>query len=127
MQRFSSGSEFEGRIGYSRSVLCDGWVFVSGTTGYDYATMTLPDGIGAQCQAALDNLARALEAAGSGMDRVARVTYMLPDRADFPACWPLLRAAWGASAPAATMIECGLMEPATRIEIEATARLREGR
>jgi enamine deaminase RidA (YjgF/YER057c/UK114 family) len=122
MERFTSGSEFEGRIGYSRSVLCDGWVFVSGTTGYDYATMTLPEGIEAQCRNALDNVARALEAAGSGMDRVVRVTYMLPDRGEFPACWPLLRAAWGAAPPAATMIECGLMEPAMRIEIEVTAR-----
>ena len=122
MERFTSGSEFEGRIGYSRSVLCDGWVFVSGTTGYDYATMTLPEGIEAQCRNALDNVARALEAAGLGMDRVVRVTYMLPDRGEFPACWPLLRAAWGAAPPAATMIECGLMEPAMRIEIEVTAR-----
>lgn len=124
MERFTSGSEFEGRIGYSRSVLCDGWVFVSGTTGYDYATMTLPDGIEAQCEAALANVAAALEAAGSGMERVVRVTYMLPDRAEFPACWPYLRAAWGAAAPAATMIECGLMQPEMRIEIEVTARLR---
>ncbi len=124
MERFTSGSEFEGRIGYSRSVLCDGWVFVSGTTGYDYATMTLPDGIEAQCEAALANVAAALEAAGSGMERVVRVTYMLPDRAEFPACWPHLRTAWGAAAPAATMIECGLMQPEMRIEIEVTARLR---
>ncbi|PSK82141.1 enamine deaminase RidA (YjgF/YER057c/UK114 family) [Limimaricola soesokkakensis] len=122
MQRFTSGSEFEGRIGYSRSVLCDGWVFVSGTTGYDYATMTLPEGIEAQCRQALANLETALKFAGSNMAHVVRVTYMLPDRGNFPACWPLLRAAWGDAAPAATMIECGLMEPQMRIEIEATAR-----
>ncbi|SDE03249.1 RidA family protein [Limimaricola pyoseonensis] len=122
MRRLTSGSEFEERIGYSRSVLCDGWVFVSGTTGYDYSDMTLPDGVEAQCAQALRNLEAALKAAGSAMDRVVRVTYMLPDRAEFEPCWPLLRAAWGAARPAATMIECGLMQPQMRIEIEATAR-----
>jgi enamine deaminase RidA (YjgF/YER057c/UK114 family) len=83
MERFKSGSEFEGRIGYGRSVLCDGWVFASGTTGYDYTSMTLPEGIKAQCQAALANVAAALEAAGSGMERVVRVTYMLPTGPNF--------------------------------------------
>ncbi|GAD56137.1 endoribonuclease L-PSP family protein [Limimaricola cinnabarinus LL-001] len=86
--------------------------------------MTLPEGIEAQCQAALANVAAALEAAGSGMERVVGVTHMLPDRAEFPACWPLLRPVWGTMPLAATMIESGLTEPALRIELKVTARLR---
>ncbi len=124
MQRISSGSEFEARIGYVRSVVSDGWVFLSGTTGYDYATMTLPESIEDQCRNTVANIREALERAGSGMDRVVRVTYMLPDRGEVPRCWPILSEAWDGAPPAATMIQTGLMEPAMKIEIEVTARTR---
>lgn len=119
----SSGSPFERDIGYSRAVVCDGWVFVSGTTGYDYATMTMPEGVEAQCRNALATIARALAEAGATLDDVVRVRYLLPDAADFQSCWPILGEAFAKALPAATMIQAGLAEPAMRIEIEATARL----
>lgn len=120
----SSGSAFEATIGYSRAVVQDGWVFVAGTTGYDYASMTLPADIESQCANTLATIARVLEEAGSGLDQVVRVTYILPDRADFPRLWPQLSSAFGTARPAATMIEARLMEDAMRIEIEVTARVR---
>ena len=120
----SSGSSFEATIGYSRAVVQDGWVFVAGTTGYDYASMTLPPDIESQCANTLATIAQVLEEAGSGLDHVVRVTYILPDRADFPRLWPHLSAAFGTARPAATMIEARLMEDAMRIEIEVTARVR---
>ncbi|MSU89055.1 RidA family protein [Rhodobacteraceae bacterium 2CG4] len=120
----SSGSRFEAEIGYSRAVVCDGWVFVSGTTGMDYATMTLADAPEAQARQALHNITAALAEAGATLDDVVRVAYVLPDRADFAACWPALRAAFAAARPAATMIQAGLIDPAMKIEIEVTARLR---
>ena len=122
-RHISSGSTFEADIGYSRAVVCDGWVFVSGTTGYDYATMTLAEGVEDQCRQTLANVAAALAQAGATLDDVVRVTYILPDRADFPRLWPLTSAAFARARPAATMIEARLMEDAMRIEIEVTARL----
>jgi enamine deaminase RidA (YjgF/YER057c/UK114 family) len=122
-RRISSGSTFESTIGYSRAVVQDGWVFVSGTTGYDYATMTLPVAVEDQCRNALANIAAALAQAGCSFDDVVRVTYMLPDRADFPKLWPQTSAAFAAARPAATMIEARLMEDAMHIEIEVTARV----
>lgn len=126
VRRISTRSPFETQIGYSRAVLCDGWVFVSGTTGYDYASMTLPVAVEDQCRNALDTIAQALAEAGSSMDDVVRVTYVLPDRQDFPLCWPLIGAAFARARPAAMMLQAGLMEPAMKIEIEVTARQRRG-
>ena len=122
-QHISSGSPFEAQIGYSRAVVCDGWVFVSGTTGYDYDTMILPETVEAQCANVLATIAHALEEAGASLDDVVRVTYMLPDSDDFPACWPQLSTAFAVAKPAATMISTKLMEPEMKIEIEVTARL----
>ena len=121
----STGSPFEAQIGYSRAVLCDGWVFVAGTTGYDYATMTLPDSVTEQCRNALATIARALAEAGAAFDDVVRVRYILPDRTLWPACWPIVAAAFATARPAATMIVAGLQEPDMKIEIEVTARLPE--
>lgn len=121
--RVSTGSPFEAQIGYSRAVVCDGWVFVAGTTGYDYASMTMPLRIEDQCANALATIARALAEAGASLDDVVRVRYILPERADWPACWPLVAAAFATARPAATMIVAGLQEPEMRIEIEVTARL----
>ncbi len=119
----SSGSTFEERIGYARAVVRDGWVFVSGTTGFDYATMTIPDGVVAQAEQVLRNIGAALDEAGCTFADVVRVRYLLPERADFEPCWPLLRQAFGAVPPAATMQVCGLADPRMRIEIEVDARL----
>ncbi len=122
----STGSPFERDIGYSRAVVCDGWVFVAGTTGYDYATMTMPEGVVAQCRNALDTIARALEEAGASMADVVRVRYILPDAEDWPACWPVTSEVFGETRPAATMLVAGLQVPEMRIEIEVTARLPGG-
>lgn len=120
----SSGSTFEEEIGYSRAVVDGDWVFVSGTTGFDYATMTIADDVVAQAEQSMKNIDAALREAGASMADVVRVTYVLPDAADFPACWPVLRRWFGEVRPAAMMISAGLADPRMRIEIEATARLR---
>ena len=118
-----TGSTFEAAIGYSRAVVdADGWVFVSGCTGTDPATMTLPEGVEDQCAAALATIGRALADAGATFADVRRVRYIVPNRADFEPCWPQLRAAFGDARPAATLIVAGLLDPAMRIEIEVTAR-----
>ena len=121
----SSGSTFEAEIGYSRAVVDGEWVFVSGTTGFDYATMTIADDVIAQTEQCLKNIGAALQEAGAGFGDVVRVTYLLPDAADFPACWPALRAVFGEIRPAAMMISAGLADPRMRIEIEVTARRRD--
>ena len=123
-QLISSGSPFEAAGGYSRVVVDGEWVFVAGTTGFDYAAMTIADDIVAQCEQALANVAAALAEAGGSFADVVRVRYLLPERDDFEPCWPLLRAAFAAVRPAATMQVCGLSDPRMRIEIEVTARRR---
>ncbi|RVT86745.1 RidA family protein [Rhodobacteraceae bacterium CCMM004] len=122
-RRISTGSPFEARIGYVRAVVCDGWVFVAGTTGYDYATMEMPARVEDQCRNALATIGAALAEAGAAMADVVRVRYILPDAADWPACWPVTSEVFTAAPPAATMIVAGLQEPEMRIEIEVTARL----
>ena len=118
----SSGSTFEQEIGYSRAVVDGDWIFVSGTTGFDYTTMTLREGVVAQCEQCLENIAAALAQAGSGLQDVVRVHYILPDASEFEACWPVLRKYFGEIRPAATMICAGLIASEIRIEIEVTAR-----
>jgi enamine deaminase RidA (YjgF/YER057c/UK114 family) len=120
----STGSSFEEKIGYSRAVVDGDYVFVSGCTGFDYSTMRLADGVVAQADQALENIAAALDQAGSSIADVVRVTYILPDRAEFEPCWPTLQRWFGDVRPAATMIMCELLDPAMRIEIEVTARVR---
>jgi enamine deaminase RidA (YjgF/YER057c/UK114 family) len=123
-RRIVSGSAYEERIGYSRAVVDpDGWVFVSGCTGVDPATMTLSERVEDQCSAALATIARALGEAGAGFADVVRVRYILPVAADFEPCWPQLRAAFGDAPPAATMLVAGLIDPRMKIEIEVTARI----
>jgi enamine deaminase RidA (YjgF/YER057c/UK114 family) len=117
----SSGSTFETEIGYSRAVVQGPWVFVSGTTGFDYTTMTIADSIEAQTEQCLKNIASALERANASLRDVVRVTYVLPNGADFPRCWPLLREYFGDVRPAAMMISAGLADPRMQIEIEVTA------
>ena len=120
----SSGSTFEHEIGYSRAVVDGDWVHVSGTTGFDYATMTISDDVVEQAERALANVGAALAEAGCTFADVVRVRYLLPSAADFEACWPALRRHFGEVRPAATMQECGLRDPRMRFEIEVTARRR---
>jgi enamine deaminase RidA (YjgF/YER057c/UK114 family) len=120
-QRISSGSTFEAQIGYSRAVVAGPWVFVSGTTGFDYSTMTIADGVVEQTEQCLKNIEAALAQAGSGLADVVRVTYVLPDASEFEACWPVLRRYFGEVRPAAMMISAGLADPRMKIEIEVTA------
>jgi len=117
----SSGSAFEAQIGYSRAVVAGDWVFVSGTTGFDYATMSISDSVIEQARQCLANIDRALHEAGASLRDVVRVTYVLPEVADFEPCWPVLREGFGETRPAAMMISAGLADPRMKIEIEVTA------
>jgi len=120
----SSGSPFERDIGYSRAVVDGDWVFVSGTTGFDYAAMTISDDVAQQADQCLKNISRALEEAGATLADVVRVTYVLPRADDFPACWPVLSKYFGEIRPAAMMISAGLLDARMKIEIEVTAKKR---
>jgi enamine deaminase RidA (YjgF/YER057c/UK114 family) len=117
----SSGSTFEADIGYSRAVVAGDWILVSGTTGFDYSTMTISDSLLEQTEQCLKNIESALLQAGSSLEEVVRVTYVLPNGAEFPQCWPVLRKYFGEVRPAAMMICAGLSDPRMRIEIEVTA------
>jgi enamine deaminase RidA (YjgF/YER057c/UK114 family) len=118
----SSGSSFEAQVGYSRAVVVGDWVLVSGTTGFDYTTMSISENLLEQTEQCLKNIAAALREAGSSLEDVVRVTYILPNAAEFEQCWPVLRKHFGAVRPAATMISAGLADPRIKIEIEVTAR-----
>ena len=122
----SSGSTFEADIGYSRAVVVDDWVFVSGTTGFDYATMTIANGIEEQAEQCLRNIESALHEAGAALADVVRVVYVVPEAAEFRACWPVLRRYFGEVRPAAMMISAQLADPRMKIEIEVTALKRAG-
>ena len=117
----SSGSKFEAEIGYSRAVVQGGWCFVAGTTGFDYATMTISDDVAEQAEQTLKNIDTALQQAGFAMSDVVRVHYILPHADDFPATWPALQKWFGNVRPAATMFEAGLADKRMKIEIEVTA------
>lgn len=122
----SSGSPFEHDIGYSRAVVVGEQVFVSGTTGFNYADMTISADVAEQAQHCLRNIEAALVQAGATLRDVVRVRYILPDAHDFPATWPVLRAAFGDIRPAATMIQAGLADPRMKIEIEVEALIGSG-
>ncbi|MEO0937146.1 MAG: RidA family protein [Pseudomonadota bacterium] len=116
INRIHSGGAFEPQVGYCRAVVAGGFVHVAGTVGQG-------DDVTAQCADALRIIGAALQEAGTDFAHVVRVTYMLPDRAEFEPCWPLLARSFGDNPPAATMIECALIDPKYRIEIEVTAVL----
>ena len=120
----SSGSQFETDIGYSRAVVDDEWVFVSGTTGFDYAAKTISQDVAEQTEQTLKNIGWALAEAGASFADVVRANYVLPNGDDFPACWPVLRKYFGEVRPASMMIVAGLADPRMKIEIEVTARKR---
>jgi len=117
----SSGSQFERDVGYSRAVVDGDWAFVSGTTGFDYATMTISDDVAEQTRQALENISAALRDAGFSLVDVVRSTYILPRAEDFPACWPVLREYFGEIRPANTTLIADLVDQRMRIEIEVTA------
>jgi enamine deaminase RidA (YjgF/YER057c/UK114 family) len=122
MKRIHSGGAFEPKIGYCRAVVAGGWVHVAGTVSPPVAgTIEPPIDVIAQCASAVAVIEAALIEAGAGLADVVRVNYYLPQAADFEPCWPTLRAAFGDNPPAATMVECGLIDPKYKIEIEVTA------
>jgi enamine deaminase RidA (YjgF/YER057c/UK114 family) len=118
----SSGSSFEKNVGFSRALVDGEWVFVSGTTGFDYQTMTISDNVVEQAEQCLRNIEKALTEAGAGFADVVRVLYVLPRVEDFEPCWPVLRRYFGNIRPASTMLSAGLIDPRIKIEIEVTAR-----
>jgi enamine deaminase RidA (YjgF/YER057c/UK114 family) len=120
----SSGSTFETDIGYSRAVVSGEWCFVSGTTGFDYADMTISDDVTMQADQTFMNIASALVKAGFEMADVVRVHYLFPNGDDFKTCWPVMKKYLGDVRPAATMFEAGLADPRMKIEIEVTAKKR---
>jgi enamine deaminase RidA (YjgF/YER057c/UK114 family) len=122
-RRISSGSRFEEEIGYSRAVVIGDDIWVSGTTGYDYATMTIEPDVVAQCEQAFRNIAAALAQAGATLDDVVRVLFIVPNPADWEPCWPVVKKYLGRARPASTLIHAGLQNDAMRIEIEVTARI----
>ena len=118
----SGGSEFERIAGYSRAVVDGDWIFVAGTTGFDYAAGTIPDGVAEQARQTFRTIAAALAEAGAGLEDVVRARYYITDAS----CWndlhPVLGEVFGEIRPAATCVVCGLIDPRMKIEIEVTAR-----
>lgn len=119
----SSGSEFEAKVGYSRAVRDSDYVFVSGTTGFDYEAMTISDNVIEQAEQCCKNIEKALLEAGTSFDHVVRVRYIFPDKADFEPCWPIFNQYLGTARPASTMFVAGLMDERMKLEVEVTARL----
>ena len=119
----SSGSAFESKMAYSRAVVDGDYVFVSGTTGYNYETMSISSAATEQAEQCFKNIEQALLEAGSSLDQVVRVHYIFPDRGDFKSCWPVFKKYLGQAAPAATMFVAGLLDDNMKLEIEVTARV----
>jgi enamine deaminase RidA (YjgF/YER057c/UK114 family) len=124
--QISSGSKFEAEIGYSRAIVDGDWIWVSGTTGFNYQTMTISEDVTEQAEQTFHNIKAAMERAGFSMDDVVRVTYIFPNGADFEPCWPVFRRYLGEIRPAATAILAGLVDPRMKIEIEVTGKKRRG-
>jgi enamine deaminase RidA (YjgF/YER057c/UK114 family) len=122
----SSGSSLEAEAGYSRAVVDGEWIFVAGTTGFDYGQMTIAGDPAAQARQAFRNIETALAKAGAKLADVVRVKYYVPEPADWPAIVPVLGEVFGAIRPAATALICGLVDPRMKIEIEVTARRGSG-
>lgn len=120
----SSGSEFEDKIGYSRAVVDGDYVFVSGTTGYNYDTMSISSDPAEQAEQCFKNIEKALIEAGSSIDNIVRVHYIYPDKQDFEPCWPVFKKYLSVARPAATVFVAGLLDDAMKLEIEVTARLK---
>ena len=126
-RHISSGSEFEEKIGYSRAVVDGDYVFVSGTTGYNYETMSISSDMVEQAEQCFKTIEKVLIEAGSSIDNVVRVHYIYPNRDDFEPCWPVFNKYLGVAKPAATVFVAGLLNDAMKLEIEVTARLNNER
>ncbi len=124
-RQISSGSKFEAEIGYSRAIADGDWIWVAGTTGFNYDTMTISDDAAEQAGQTLKNIKSAMEKAGFSLADVVRATYIFPDAKDFEPCWPVLRKYFGDIRPASTMIVAGLADPRMKIEIEVTGKKRQ--
>ncbi len=124
-RQISSGSKFEAEIGYSRAIVDGDWIWVAGTTGFDYDTMTISDDAAEQADQTLRNIASAMEKAGFSLADVVRANDIFPEPKDFEPCWPVLRRYFGGILPAATMIAAGLADPRMKIEIEVTGKKRQ--
>lgn len=122
--QISSGSKFEAEIGYSRAIVDGDWMWVSGTTGFDYAAMTISEDVAEQAEQNFRNIKAALEKAGFSLEDVVRATYIFPNGADFEPCWPVFRKYFGETRPASTSMIAGLVDPRMKIEIEVTAKKR---
>jgi enamine deaminase RidA (YjgF/YER057c/UK114 family) len=120
-KRISQGSTFEKEYAFSRAVVAGDWVFVAGTTGFDYAKMTIADSMVEQTEQCFRNIEAALKEAGASLKDVVRVNYILPDASEFSKCAPVLRKYFGEARPAATMITAGLLDARMKIEIQVTA------
>lgn len=118
----SSGSEFEKAIGYSRAVVEGDYVFVSGTTGYNYQNMSISDNVIEQADQCFINIQNALEEAGASTKNIVRVSYIFPNRDDFESCWPVFQKWLGTIRPAATMFEARLAKDEMKVEIQVTAK-----
>lgn len=123
-QQISSGSKFEAEIGYSRAIVDGDWIWVSGTTGFNYETMTISDDVVAQADQTFRNIKAAMEKAGFSLDDVVSATYTFPDAKDFEPCWPVFRKYFGETRPAATAIVAGLIDPRMKIEIQVNGKKR---
>lgn len=119
--QISSGSVFEQKIGYSRAIVQDNWVFVSGTTGYNYETMEISDDINEQAEQCFKNIIATLHKANAELKDVVRVLYIVPNASEFELCYPILNKYFGQIRPAATMISAGLANDKMKLEIEVTA------
>ena len=118
----SSGSVFERQVAYSRAVVDGDYVFISGTTGFNYHDMSISDDVLEQAEQCFRNIEQALAEAGSSLSQIVRVHYIFPRREDFEPCWPVLKKYLGDVRPAATLIIAGLLDERMRLEIEVTAR-----
>ncbi len=122
--KISSGSKFEAEIGYSRAIVDGDWIWVSGTTGFNYETMTISDNVAEQADQTFRNIKAAMEKAGFALEDVVRVTYIFPNGADFEPCWPVFRKYLGETRPAATAMVAQLVDSRMKIEIEVTGKKR---
>jgi enamine deaminase RidA (YjgF/YER057c/UK114 family) len=122
--QISSGSKFEAEIGYSRAIVDGDWIWVSGTTGFNYDTMTISEDVTEQADQTFRNIKAAMEKAGFSLEDVVRVTYIFPNGADFEPCWPVFRKYLGETRPAATAVVAQLIDSRMKIEIEVTGKKR---
>lgn len=121
-RQISSGSKFEAEIGYSRAIVDGEWIWVSGTTGFNYETMTISEDVAEQADQTFRNIKAAMEKAGFSLADVVRATYIFPDAKDFEPCWPVFKKYFGEIRPASTMIAAGLADSRMKIEIEVTGK-----